>query len=262
MAIDYRLQIKYNQVQEKYQDHFSKPVNKFLRQFVYGILKSGHVHLSKIARGLNESISLKKTWERLSRHIGRPNLWTEVTEAHIQSNRRAFRAKDYWVLDLTDVRKMYANAMEGLGGIHDGSTGERGRGYWVVNVAGVSPKSKEISLMYSELYSLVHEEEKQESENSKVLSAVTCLREKLDVARPVVIDRGGDRRVLIENFLQKKQQFIIRQRGDRHIYNGNENVRLDEYAQTIDCVFDKTVQKIRHRKRQLTHFRRGARVVS
>jgi len=261
MAIDFRLQVKYNQIQAKYQGHFSKPVGTFLRQLTYGILKSGHVHLSKIARGLNESISLKKTWERLSRHIGRPALWAEVTEAHVQENRRAFRAKDYWVLDLTDVRKMYAKAMEGLGGIHDGSTGECGRGYWVVNVAGVSPRSKEISLMYSELYSLVHEEEKKESENSKVLAAVSCLREKLGVSRPVVIDRGGDRRVLIENFLQNKQQFIIRQRGDRHIYNGSENIRLDEYAQTIDCVFDKTVQKIRHCKMQLTRFRGGARRV-
>lgn len=258
MAIDTRLQVKYNQVQAKYQGHFSKPVNKFLRQIVYGILKSGHVHLSKIAQSLNETVSLKKTWERLSRHIGRPNLWLEATAAHVQENRRTFRSMHYWVLDLTDVRKMYAKVMEGLGTIHDGSTGECGRGYWVVNVAGVSPKSDSIRLMYSELYSLEHEKEKKESENSKVLSAVRFLRERLDVARPVVIDRGGDRRVLIENFLQHKQQFIIRQRGDRHIFNGNEKVRLDEYAKSIDCEFDKTIRKIRHRKLQLTHYRGGA----
>ena len=68
MAIDEGLQVKYNQVQAKYQGYFHKPVYKFYRQLVYGILKSRHVHLSKIARSLNECISLKKTWERLSRH--------------------------------------------------------------------------------------------------------------------------------------------------------------------------------------------------
>lgn len=258
MAIDIRLQVKYNQVQSKYQGYFKKPVYKFYRQFVYGILKSGHVHLSKIARSLNEPISLKKTWERLSRQIGRPNLWKEVSAAHVRVNRCAFRSKDYWIVDLTDVRKMYATAMEGLGKIHDGSTGECGQGYWVVNVAGVSPRSDSISLMYSELYSLVHEQEKDVSENSKIISAVSYLRKHLGVSRPVVIDRGGDRRVLIENFLQHKQEFIIRQRGDRHIYNGKENVRMDQYAKSIACVYEKTVRKIRHRKLQSIHFRGGA----
>jgi hypothetical protein len=258
MAIDLRLQIKYNQVQGKYQGYFKKPVYKFYRQIVYGILKSGHVHLSQIARSLNETISLKKTWERLSRNIGRPKLWSEVTGAHVRENWRAFRSKRYWVLDLTDVRKMYAKVMEGLGTIHDGSTGESGLGYWVVNVAGVSPQSDSISLMYSELYSLVHEKEKKESENSKIISAVSYLREHLCVSRPVVIDRGGDRRVLIENFIQHKQQFIIRQRGDRHIYTGDKKLRLDEHAKSIECVFKKTVRKIRHRKLQLTNYRGGA----
>ncbi len=40
---------------------------------------------------------------------------------------------------MTAVHKMYAKAMERLATIHDGSTGECGNGYWVVNVAAVSP---------------------------------------------------------------------------------------------------------------------------
>jgi hypothetical protein len=258
MAIDHRLQIKYNQVQAKYQGYFNKPVYKFYRQMVYGILKSGHVHVSKIAKSLNENIALKKTWERLSRHLGRSGLCLEILSAHARENRRAFRAKQFWVLDLTDIRKMYAKAMEGLGRIHDGSTGESGNGYWVVNVAGVSPSSDSISLMYSELYSLEHEQEKKESENSKIISAVEWLRAHLGVTRPVVIDRGGDRRVLIENFLQHKQEFIIRQRGDRFIFDGQKNIIMTEYAKQIDCQFKKTVSKIRHGKPQLTTYRGGA----
>jgi len=258
MAIDKRLQIKYNQVQAQYQGYFSKPVFKFYRQMVYGILKSGHVHLSRIAKSLNETISLKKTWERLSRHLGRATLCLEILAAHARENRRAFRAKQFWVLDLTDIRKMYAKAMEGLGRIHDGSAGESGNGYWVVNVAGVSPKRDSISLMYSELYSLEHEKENKASENSKILFAVSWLREHLGVTRPVVIDRGGDRRVLIENFLQNKQQFIIRQRGDRFIFDGKKKVIVTEHAQHIDCVFKKTVTTIRHGKPRLTAYCGGA----
>ena len=258
MAIDHRLQIKYNQVQAKYQGYFSKPVYKFYRQIVYGILKSGHVHVSRIAKSLQENISLKKTWERLSRHLGRAGLCVEILSAHARENHRSFRGKQFWVLDLTDIRKMYATAMEGLGRIHDGSAGECGNGYWVVNVAGVSPSSDSISLMYSELYSLEYEKEKKESENSKIISAVDWLRDHLGVTRPVVIDRGGDRRVLIENFLQNKQEFIIRQRGDRFIFDGQKRIIMTEHAKQIDCVFKKTVSKTRHGKLKLTAYRGGA----
>jgi hypothetical protein len=163
------------------------------------------------------------------------------------------------VVDLTDISKTYAKAMEGLAGVWDGSRGERGNGYWVVNVAGVSPKDGSISLMYSELYSLEHEAEKSESENSKILSAVAQLREHLGVARTAVLDRGGDRRVILENFLKNKQPFIIRQRGDRHVFNGREFLSVSEAATgRIECVYKKTVMKIRKGKRRLIRFNGGA----
>jgi hypothetical protein len=71
MAIEDRLQVKYNQVFSKHQGYFTKPVYKFVRRLVFGMLKARHVHVSRIARSLNEPISLKKTWERLSRQLGR-----------------------------------------------------------------------------------------------------------------------------------------------------------------------------------------------
>jgi len=258
MAIEDRLQVKYNQVCAKYQGYFTKPVYKFVRQIVFGILKARHVHLSMIARSLNESITLKKTWERLSRQLGRAGLAAETTAAHLRENRRAFRSAAYWVVDLTDITKMYAKAMEGLAGVWDGSRGERGNGYWVVNAAGVSPKNGSISLMYSELYSLEHETEKSESENSKILSAVAQLREQLGVARTAVLDRGGDRRVILENFLKNKQPFIIRQRGDRHVFVGDARMSVCGAAARIKCVYQKTVMKIRKGKRQQIHFNGGA----
>ena len=171
MAIEKRLQVKYNQVISKYQGHFSKPVYKFIRQVVYGMLKTQHVHLSKIACSLNERISLKKTWERLSRNMGRAGLAEEVMASHIQENSREFKRKKYWVVDLTDISKVYANAMEGLGGIWDGSKGKAGKGYWVVNVAGISPRDESISLMYRELFSL---DQKPWSKTS-FISPVNCL---------------------------------------------------------------------------------------
>lgn len=258
MAIEKRLQVKYNQVCAKYQGYFKKPAYKFYRQMIYGILKGRHVHLSVIAKSLNESISLKKTCERLSRWLGCAGLSAEVMAAHIRENRREFKSKEYWIVDPTDISKVYAEAMEGLAGVWDGSKGSQGRGYWVMNVTGVSPKDDSISLMYSELFSLEHETEKAASENSKIISAVEVLRQGLGVARTVVMDRGCDRRVILENFIKNKQRFIIRQRGDRFIFNGEERVKVSEEAQKIKCEYDKTVMKIRHGKRKLMRFKGGA----
>ncbi len=53
MQAEKRLQSKYNQVISKYQGYFTKPVYKFIRRFIFGILKSRHVHLSKISPPIN-----------------------------------------------------------------------------------------------------------------------------------------------------------------------------------------------------------------
>ena len=79
---------------------------------VFGILKARHVHVSRIARSLNESISMKKTWERLSRQLGRAGLAAETTEAHLRENRRTFRPAEYPAMD---AEQAFETALEGCG---------------------------------------------------------------------------------------------------------------------------------------------------
>ena len=54
---------------EKISKGLPRPKNKFITQMVYGILAGNKVHLSEIARSLNETIPLKKTIWRLSRNL-------------------------------------------------------------------------------------------------------------------------------------------------------------------------------------------------
>jgi hypothetical protein len=66
------------------------------------------------------------------------------------------------------------------------------------------------------------------------------LRESVGTHQIVVIDRGGDRRVLLEQFLGSNQPFIVRQRGDRLLDDGNGSVPL---KQLIDHIkLDHTVE--------------------
>ena len=46
-----------------------RPQEKFVHQMIYGILAGNKLHLSEIARALKESITLKKTIDRLSKNL-------------------------------------------------------------------------------------------------------------------------------------------------------------------------------------------------
>ena len=54
---------------EKISNGLKRPQSKFLLQMIYGILAGNKLHLSEIARSLNENITLKKTIDRLSRNL-------------------------------------------------------------------------------------------------------------------------------------------------------------------------------------------------
>jgi hypothetical protein len=49
--------------------HFSKPVAGFIGDMLYGLQASQDIKLRCIGRGIDEDIALKKTEERLSRHL-------------------------------------------------------------------------------------------------------------------------------------------------------------------------------------------------
>ena len=94
------------------------------------------MQLSSIGRSLSEGITNKKTTERLGRHLGREGLWEEVSESLLKHQRYYLHRCRYVVLDLSDISKKYAEKMEGLGKVHDGSEEEITNGYWLLNAVG------------------------------------------------------------------------------------------------------------------------------
>jgi hypothetical protein len=210
MDVKNRIHIKFNQVSAKYQPYFSQPVYKFVRDILFGILCSGHVHLSKIGAVLREESSLKKTTERLCKHLGRKGLDQALTQSHLKVNRQAFSKAKYLIVDLSDITKAYAEKMEGLGRVYDGSTGELANGYWQLNIVGVDEPGSSIMPMLSALYSMDREGGKGFSENKKILESVSTVSAPMKKRLIAAIDRGGDRSKLIYPWLKEKQYFIIR----------------------------------------------------
>ena len=59
-----KIQVKFNQFSRHYVFGFNRPLQKFLRQMLFGILKSGKVQLNALGEVLRENISLQKTTKR------------------------------------------------------------------------------------------------------------------------------------------------------------------------------------------------------
>ena len=254
------VQIKFNQYCYKYQGKdLSIPEQRLLRETAYGILRSGHVHLTRIGSSLEESIQLKKTCKRFSYHLGKADFYERLNESHLSANRSFLSRCRYLIVDGSDVTKPFASQMEGLGRVHDGSTGEITNGYWQMNLIGLAPESSSTVLATSRLYSYETAHESPElSENGLILEDLERIDRHIGKKQTVIIDRGGDRRVLIERFLDSRRPFIIRQTGKRHIeYCGQRRkVEVVGKATELSC----TIYVNRHRggKRKTHRFECGA----
>ena len=212
------VQIKLWQFCHHFADDFSRPVNKFTQQMIFGILKSGSVQLNSIGRALQEKISLKKVVQRLSNHLAKAGLWQQITTATLKTQAALLKKCRFVIVDLSDLSKRYARQMQGQAGVYDGSEGQTAFGFWLCDVTAVNDDASIIVPAYSELFS--HKAEVT-SENEKIVHAVEQVGSSCASDGIIVHDRGGDRIELLSPYLQADRQFIVRQQGNRHlVYKG------------------------------------------
>ena len=250
-----KIQIKFNQFSGKYVQGFDRPLQKFLRQMLFGILKSGKVQLNAIGRALQEKIPLKQTTKRLGQHLGIGGLWLTILDRALHTQRSYLRQCRYMVIDLSDIQKRYAEQMAGLAEVYDGSEQATGPGYWLCNVTGVDTSGALIVPAYSELYSLAEESS---SENAKLLSAIERVSDVVGNDSIWVDDRGGDRKSLMNPLLSDGRQFIIRQVGNRDLYfNGNKQP-LKAISRTVKLTTTYHVTKTKNNKKVRETYHCGA----
>lgn len=193
---------------------FKKPLRKFMVQMLYGIQASKDVKLSNIARSLNEEIPLVKTENRLSRNIGRRDLTEQINRRMITEGAKRINEDTVIAVDISDIDKPYAKKMEYLALVRDGSTGEvKSGGYWLIDVLGADVEGEELIPFYGEFYS--QEAEDFKSENRQILNVIDGVTEGRGKKGVWAIDRGGDRSILLKEFLGGGLRFVVRLVGDR-----------------------------------------------
>ena len=239
--------------------HFSKPKQKFLEQMVFGIQASKDVKLSNIARALDEPISLKKTEERLSRHLDTPGLGQAVNEQIANAASRRIKQDTLIIVDPTDIRKEYARKMPLLGRVRDGSSGELVNGCWgCLAVACEAGKRKMIPL-HQRLWSMQAPETV--SENRQLLRIVETIQSGVGQRGIYVMDRGGDRCRLYNPLLKKKLRFIIRLTGTRDLmFRGRKRHSL-QLAQSCPMKFREQIVRETHEGEKTFQISYGSRPV-
>lgn len=199
----------------KLSTHFSRPLARFVEQMLYGIQAAQDVKLSCIGRTLEETIPLAKTEERLSRNLDHEELELELQRQVAEMGNRYVHADTYVLVDPSDICKPYAEKMEYLATIHDGSRGELAEGYWLCMIAAAELDGRRVVPLYQSLYSA--EAPDFVSENHQILRGIDQVRRYAGPRGIYVMDRGGDRMNLLVPFLDRGMRFIVRQRGDRHV---------------------------------------------
>ena len=244
------IQIKLHQFCNTFAGNFSRPVHKFIQQMVFGILKGDNVQLNSIAQSLQEEIPLKKVTQRLGAHLNKAGLWHQVATATLQAQASILRRCRFVIIDLSDISKKYAQKMEGLAGVHDGSENEIGLGYWLCDATAVNDDATVIVPAYSELFSHTAEVT---SENQKILNAVDQVMPFCASDVIAVFDRGGDREELLTPHLEADHQFIVRQCGTRHLFYKGKKHTFDFLTRKTKLRWAFTVERIHQNKvRKLT----------
>lgn len=192
-----------------------KVARRLVREVLYGVQARGSVRLSEIGRSLGESTALKKVIERLGRGLERPGLRQRVRENLLALAAPRVDAETLLVVDPTDLTKPHARSMEYLAPVRDGSEGELAEGYLCLEVVAARRGQAEAVPLYQELYS--HRAPDFASENHQILQAIETIARAIGERGIWVMDRGGDRRGILEPLLDSGRQFLVRQRGDRHL---------------------------------------------
>jgi hypothetical protein len=160
-------------------------------------------------------------------------------------------------LDLSDVRKEDAQKMEFLDRVHAGSTGEVHQGYWLCEVTAAEVHGNEMVPLYQKLYSTQAPDF--QGENAELLGAVDWVGSFTGWRGIWAMDRGGDRRHVLEPLLERGLRFVMRCTGKRTVIDRRHlQGTVKEVAARCPLTFAAKVIRIEEGKEKVYPLRYGA----
>jgi len=93
-------------------EKLDKTARRFVQEGLHGIMASQSVLLTEIGRQQESRVSLKKIEERFSRQLIKPKIWSYMHSAILSLAGNRIQQNTLLILDLSEVRKKYAEKME------------------------------------------------------------------------------------------------------------------------------------------------------
>jgi len=195
---------------------------------IYGMLAAQSCHLSKIARSLDEGISLKKTIDRLSRNLSEFRDRDKLLEDNVRKLKGCLSDKTVLIVDGGDITKPCSPKMQYIGRVRDGSTGEYGDGYHTLSITALTPEKKMPICVYSTVYSA--SEPGFISEDNEVLNALKFIGRHFKKCCIRALDRGYDANIYYEHLIRHKENFIVRAKKNRDVIYKGKRINILEVS--------------------------------
>mgnify|MGYP003509542124 FL=1 len=214
---------------EKLTKGLSKPRKKFYSDILYGMSKAQNTLLSDIARALEENIDLKYTIKRLSRNGAEENDLKQVHQNYLNTLKTSIPDNPLVIVDESEIVKPYAEKMENLALVRDGSKNVLEKGYPTLNFSMASPKTKHPLPLYNHLYS--SKEEDFQSQNIEIAKGFNTVHTFLGKKKATfVMDRGYDRNTIYEYVQNIGHHFVTRLNDNRYLIHKNRRVKVPDLA--------------------------------
>ncbi len=244
VAIVDRLNCFVNSLPIKFYD---RPAKKFVREFIAGMMISKSTVLTNIVRSLSgDNKDFKPNYKRITRRLGE----VDLTVAYEGQQRRVFEEitdDTVIAIDPGDIAKPYSKVLECLAKVADGSDDHRIKpGYSLLGAVAVNPKRQDKPPQPSVLELYTSESGGFASENTMIKDFISEIHARTKGRGIHVIDRGGDRGVLLKHYFELGQKFIIRLK-DRYLI-GEDGLTIPmgkrRQIERKDLEYSATIQRV------------------
>jgi hypothetical protein len=191
--------------------------NRFIQEMSYGILKSGDVKTTNIARALDEDIDIADTVKRLYNNNSSRDYSEIIENAMTTSYHRAFDKDTVVAIDHSDISKPYAEKMENLSIVRDGDKGTYGNGYNHVVITASQLGTDNPVVIANSVWSKKDDFDPAETITHKTLSIIGAIRTHLGSKGVRVCDRFFDSKHYFREFEANDEQYVIRAKVNRSL---------------------------------------------
>lgn len=223
---------------EKYIPPLKKTHRKFIIRAVEGVIKSGTVQMSEIGRECRSELESPSSLKYIKRNLENDkwsdlevyqHYWKEMGSKFVQP-------MSILSIDLGDISKTYAKAMEGLAEVWDGSKKQTANGYSTVEIIGVTEKGKQKPLL---LQPFSTQEQDFQSQNRVVEKWIVLLFAVLGCKGIITSDRGFLWPEYIRLLDQYAKQLVLRLKVDIPLHRYGVSKSVADWVQDIPLTYQR-----------------------